>query len=290
MSVASGRPTVETVVAGDAVRLAVHRLGPAGATPVVLVPGTFSNASFWLGTRGVGFARELAGIGFDTWTLDPRGHGLSERPAAGVAWSFDRWGRADVPAVVRQATKHGRPAVVVGHSAGGAAILAALAAEPALRERVAAAVIIATPLPWLQPWRRLSAHMIRFASTLLREFPARALRIGPENEAASVMRQWMEWNIRRRWTGDDGTDYLAALGDVRTPVLAVAGAGDTGWAPPHACEAIVRHLGGAEPDFRVLGRRTGFSRDFGHVDIVVGRAARAEVWPLLAEWVAGKGP
>jgi pimeloyl-ACP methyl ester carboxylesterase len=284
--IANADASLECVIAADGVRLAVHRLGPAAGQPVVLVPGTFSNATFWLGTRRVGLARLLAARGFDTWSLDPRGHGMSERAASGVHWSCDRWGRADAPAVIRQATRHGRHAVVVGHSAGGAALLSALVAEPDLTERVAAAVIIATPLPWLHPWRRAGAHAIRLASMLLREFPARALRIGPENEAASVMRQWMDWNIQRRWVGDDGTDYLAALGEVRLPVLALAGAGDSGWAPPHACEAVVRHLGGGEVDFRVLGRDTGFSHDFGHVDIVAGRAARAEVWPLVAEWLS----
>src|SRR5690606_25004866 len=87
----------------DAVRLAVQLYG-AGDTRVLLVPGTFSNHTFWLGTRGVGFARYLADHeGCETWSLDPRGHGASQRPGRREHWDFDDWARHDVVSAIRAA-------------------------------------------------------------------------------------------------------------------------------------------------------------------------------------------
>jgi hypothetical protein len=34
-----------------------------------------------------------------------------------------------------------------------------------------------------------------------------------------------------------------------------------------------------------LGRKQGFSGDFGHVEMLVSKAAQAEVWPLVQRWL-----
>lgn len=280
------RPATARITTRDGVSLAVHRVGPPAGQPVLLAPGTFSNWSFWLGTRGTGFARLLAEAGFEAWVLDFRGHGASQRQAPGQRWCFDDWGRLDVPAAVRAITATGRRPLLVGHSAGGASVLAALAAEPDVRSAARAAVIIATPLPWLQRWRRAAAHTMRLASRHLPAFPARLLRLGPEDELPGVMEQWMEWNIHGHWTGRDGTDYSLALpGLDRPPLLFLAGAGDTRFAPPAATRGLFDLAGSADKSFLLAGTASGFARDYGHVDLVVSREARAEIWPLLLDFL-----
>jgi pimeloyl-ACP methyl ester carboxylesterase len=283
VSAPAGRqPTVSHLTAGDGVSLAVHRLGPPDGVPVLLAPGTFSNWSFWLGTRGTGFARLLADAGFEAWVLDFRGHGASQKPAPGQRWGFDHWGRYDVPAAARDIMRSGRRPLLVGHSAGGASVLAALAAEPDVREACRAAVIIATPLPWLQRWRSVAARAMRLAARHLPAFPARLLRLGPEDELPGVMEQWMDWNIQGHWTGDDGTDYSLALPRLdHPPLLFLAGAGDHRFAPPAATRGLFDLVGPADKAFILAGTRTGFARDYGHVDIIVSREARAEIWPIL---------
>lgn len=272
------------VFGADGTRLAVYRVGPSGGTPVVLVPGTFSNHTFWLGTRGQGLAWSLAAAGYEAFVLDPRGHGGSERPG-GRDWNFEHWGRVDVPAAIEAATGDGRRALVVGHSAGGAALLIALAGDPELRDRVAGLVVLATPVPWLQRWRRIMARSIRGLSRVLGRFPARLLGLGPEDELPGVMAQWMTWNLQGEWLGEDGIDYGAALADVRVPVLAMSGAGDTVFAPPRACRTLVEMIGSDDATYRLAGLGTGFSEDFDHPGIVVARHARREVWPVLLEWL-----
>jgi oxygen-independent coproporphyrinogen-3 oxidase len=277
--------TIQHVTTADNVSLTVHRLGDPAGVPVLLAPGTFTNWSFWLGTRGTGFARELVARGFETVTVDFRGHGSSQRPAPGQRWNFDDWGRFDLPAVVRMLLAEGRTPLLVGHSAGGAAVLTALAGSPGIEDNVRAAAIIATPLPWLQRWRRVGALSMRFAARHTATFPARLLGLGPEDELSGVMEQWMDWNIRGRWVGRDGTDYGVAFGRLELPLLFIAGTGDRRWAPPDACRGLFDLAGSRDRLFIEAGIDTGFSRNYSHVDIIVSREARDEIWPLLADWL-----
>ena len=281
---------IERVVAADGVRLALFRAGPADGTPVLLIPGTFSNHTFWFGTRGTGFARTLAAAGFQAWALDPRGHGASDRPGPRDRWDFDDWGRLDVPAAFRFVTDACGPAFIIGHSAGGAVALIAAVAEPALRERIRGFVILGTPLPWLQPVARLLSRSARAFSRLAGRFPARILRLGPEDELGGVMAQWMTWQIEGHWRGDDGTDYEAGLRPLRALALVITGAGDRFEAPPPAVHALFSRLGSADRSFLLCGRSTGFSTDFDHAGLVVSRAARAEIWPRILEWLAHRSP
>lgn len=279
----------EEVLAADGTRLALYRVGTPGAPPAVLMPGTFSNHTFWLGTKGHGMAQALAEAGFEAVVLDPRGHGGSQRREK-EDWTFEDWGRLDVPAAVEAATRDGSSALLVGHSAGGASMLIALAGEPGVRERVTGVVALATPVPWLQRWRRIGAWVIKVASRLLGRFPAKLLRLGPEDELPGVMSQWMSWNLEGEWLGEDQIDYAHALADVRVPVLAVSGAGDTTFAPPEACRQLMEMVGTEDATYVLAGRETGFSEDFDHPGIVVSKAAHQEVWPLVIDWLRGHAP
>lgn len=277
-------PRIERLRTDDGVELAVHRLGEPDAPPVLLVPGTFSNSTFWTGTRGSGFARTLAAHGYEAWCLDPRGHGQSQRQGTGQRWRFDQWARYDVPAAFHAAARNGLRPVIIGHSAGGSASLAALT-DPTLRDAALAAVIIATPLPWLQIGRAMLATMVRALAARLHTFPARSLRLGPEDEPAGVLEQWFDWNLHGHWAGDDGADYSHQLSTLRLPLLMLAGAGDRLWAPPHACRALFDSIGSTNRSFVLCGRDSGFTRDYGHADIVASSAAAAEVWPLIIKWL-----
>lgn len=275
---------IHTLRTDDGVAVVVHRLGPEDGVPIILVPGTFSNHAFWLGTRGTGFARTLAERGFEAWVVDPRGHGLSQRPGPDDRWDFDDWAHNDLTAVIEAATRH-RPALLVGHSAGGAAALAALAVRTRLRERVRGIVTIATPVPWLQPMRRVGAYLTLAVTRAFGRFPAPLLRLGPEDELPGVMSQWMRWNLQGRWEGNDGTDYEPLIRELKNPYLGVAGNGDRLFAPPDACRGLYEMIGSADKTFLLCGRSTGFSEDFDHTGIMIRRSARAELWPRLLEWI-----
>lgn len=262
----------------DDVRIALHTVGNPEHPAVLLVPGTFSNASFWLGTKGIGFARTLADAGFYACVIEPRGHGNSARPQKGDDWDIDDWARLDIPTALEAIASPDRPCAVVAHSAGGAVILAALVAEPQLRDYVSRAVIIGTPLPWLQPWRGIGAWLIRLVSTSLGRFPARLLRLGPEDELPHVMSQWMTWNLKGHWRGDDGVDYTAGLNDLHMPFLVIAATRDVLFAPPRACRGLFERIGSQDKEFVVV-------EGLDHVSMIVSRRARTDVWPAILRFL-----
>ena len=281
---------VEQYTTPDGVRIVLHRIGNRDHVPLLLVPGTFSNHTFWYGTRGVGFARAAVEAGFEACMIDPRGHGESQRPGARDRWDFDDWARQDLSTVLSALEAEGRRPFVIGHSAGGAAALVALAARADLRPAVRGVVVVATPVPWLQPWRGAAARVLKLMSRMFGRFPARLLRLGPEDELPEVMAQWMSWQLAGRWRGDDGTDYEAGLRELNLPLLAVAATGDRLFAPALACRALYELIESPDKTLLLCGRATTYSEDFNHVSILVGRAARAEIWPKILTWLRQRCP
>lgn len=270
--------------ASDGVELALHRLRAYrdSRPALLLVHGAFTNHRFWLHSpdgRG-GLAHFLGAAGFDVWLADLRHHGESAREPRPMAWTFEDWVLRDAPAFVARVREEtdGAPIVWVGHSAGGAAGLCWLTRAPA-KEALRAVVTFGTPGPRrIGPVRRtLAASTIALARALGR-FPARALRFGNEDEAAGIIAEWMEWNVRGGWIGTDGFDYFDALSGVTTPYLAVAGGADRVFAPPAACRQVVERVAATR---KTLAIEPGLS----HRGLVLSERGRSTCWPNVVMWL-----
>jgi oxygen-independent coproporphyrinogen-3 oxidase len=275
----------QTVRTEDGVDLALHHLAPApsaSATAVLLVHGAFTSHAVWLrgGAAGSGLAWFLSNRGLDVWLADLRHHGGSAREPRPRTWHFEDTILHDAPALVARVRRQtgGAPLVWVGHSVGGAIGLAHSTRDPAAAP--AGIVALGTPGPVIGPLRLAMALLTIVTCWTLGRFPARALRMGSEDEAALVLAEWMAWNARGRWVGADGTDYLAALGRVRTPFLAVAGAGDRVFAPADACRRLIERAGAEPKRFVVAGP------GLDHRGLLLDARADEQCWPLVADWIA----
>lgn len=273
----------------DGVRIVLHRIGPAGGasgTPVLLASGTFTGRDFWVGARRQGFALALAESGFDTWVLEPRGHGASDRPAS---WTMEDWIRLDAPAAVAAVLRESRaPGVYwVGHSAGGVVGAAFSGSAAPEARRLRGLVLLGTPGPRLHGLRRAAARVGHAAA---RAFPGASvpgglLGLGREPEPGALVRDWLAWNLSGAWRASDGSDYLAALGGVRAPILAIAGSADRLLAPPAAVRDLLHRFGAADRELVVAGRAMGFAHDFDHPGLMIGSPARREIWPRILQWL-----
>jgi len=279
--------------AADGVDLALYRAEPepsrkrTHAPPLLLVHGTFSNRHFFLGAGERGLARYLAAAGYDAWVAELRGHGRSGERGRTAAWHFEDWIRLDAPALlhaVREATGAAR-VVWIGHSAGGVIGVAYLGLNDGGAPDVAGIVMAGAPAPSRPGAWHVPLSMAGYGITrLLGRFPARALGIGPEDELPGIMSQWLAWNVRGRWVGADGTDYLANARRIDVPVLAIAGGGDI-IAPPSSCRRLLEHIGGTDRQLLVCGRRQGFAENYTHDRMIISRHARDEVWPRIRDWL-----
>jgi pimeloyl-ACP methyl ester carboxylesterase len=290
--------------------------GPRRGPPVLLLHGLAVNRLFLGFGRGPhSLAGVLAAAGFDCFALDLRGHGGS-RPGPGAPrdWTFDDYVRRDLPAAldaVRAATGAPR-ALLLGHSQGA---LLALAAAALHADRVAGVVAIAGPVwfapgPRLRRFERLAFRLRRVTRLLARELapfaglahPAaaqapmatrnvdaallrRMLANAVENVATGVARQFRWWIRQDLFRSLDGRDdYRTLLGAGRQPALFVAGAIDE-LAPPEVVRRA-RDAWGGEAAFACAARAQGLSADYGHGDLVFGRRAPEEVYPLIRDWLA----
>lgn len=285
-----------TTMTRDGVELALHRAEPLmngkSAPPVLMVHGTFSNRNFFLGGGSRGMATFLAQHGYDAWVAELRGHGRSGAAGLMQQWNFEHWIRHDAPALIQGvlSATNSRSVIWLGHSAGGAIGLAYAGLGEALSGAIAGLVMLATPAPtrpgaWHVPLAAIGYGITRMVG----RFPARALRIGPSDEHAGIMSQWLSWNVRGRWSGTDDTDFLANARQVRAPVLAVAGSGDF-IAPPSACRRLLDAVGSGDKALVVCGRRSGFSRRYSHNRLVISNPARREVWPVITDWLEQRFP
>ncbi|MCP1651890.1 alpha/beta fold hydrolase [Pseudomonas nitroreducens] len=273
----------ELIRTADGVNLALRLVGPADGVPIVLTHGTFSNHRSCLG-----LANYLAGQGFACWLFEWRGHGDSGRN--GFIHSFDDVAEQDVPAILDAVSQRSGQTALhwIGHSGGGLIVTMWAARNPELAQRrlrsmvligsqaTAAGASLSHRLAvlgydWLLRWRRVA--------------PSRAKSVGPEAESALLMRQWSQWNLRRRFDSLAGFDYLAGLANVDLPVLGVAGSGDTFIAPVAGCEALVKAFGGNDARLELFGLATGAREDYSHNRLLLSRNASQEIWPRIADWL-----
>jgi len=307
----------------DGWRLALHRHRGDGS-PVILCGGYACNRHFVDYDERYSLARFLARGGFDAWVLELRGRGLSH-PGPGCqhpqSWTFDDLVRFDVPAAVDHvAAVTQRRLAWVGHSMGGMVLYAHLGLNPDPEHPIVAGVTIASPIGFARVASELSRWLGHFLLGL--PFPdmihqrwvltalwsvlsnSSALSIGmnPENVERAVigdalrrfignvprakLRQFAQWTIEGVFCSADGrVDYRAGLRHVTTPLLLVAGSADR-LATPESVRGALAYLEAAPASYLEFGRAHGHRFDYGHVDLILGRAAPEEVFPVVARWLA----
>ena len=119
---------------------------------------------------------------------------------------------------------------------------------------------------------------------LLGRTPQRLLPAGNEPEPTRLLAQWLAWNLGQRWRGADGFDYMAALAELSLPVFMIAGGNDR-IAPAAGCRKFFDALGSTDKTWLLGAETAGFSKDFSHGELVIGREARAEIFPRVREWL-----
>lgn len=274
------------------VELAVTRLGLADqprarGVPVILLHGSFSNRRFWFSPKGIGLGATLARAGFDVWIPEMRGHGLSPRNQAYRHNRVADYARYDLPvlgAFVHE--KSGQKPHWLGHSLGGITLAAALGGEYLTDEHVASVALFGSQVS--RTWWPLKIPPVEWSGRfLLKRFAhisGSRLKRGPEDEPIGLALEVLRWNGLFGGFRERDRDWWAGLAQVQVPLLAVAGAGDH-QDPVWACRKLFDQFGSSQREFLVLGKAQGLSEDFGHVQMLVSRQARQDVWPQVERWL-----
>lgn len=303
---------------GARATIAVERR-PGAGPPVLLVHGIASRGAFFDLGPGPDFADVLVESGFDVWLVDLRGHGHGREGRRRAPGGLDAYGTADLRAAidhVRAST--GAPKVgLVGHSMGGmaAGVLLASGGHPAL----GALVVLGSPIDFrsrdglralgragmtvggvLPPiavpamarrasrWERLPFGLedALWSPGSLTAAERAALLDGGVSPLFPAEQRQIARSIRKGGLLAHGSPALGAIDQSPVPILAIAGAGDR-VAPPPTVARWATGSGGPRA-WVVAGKESGFDADLGHCDLVVGRAARAQVAPRVAQFLAAQ--
>ena len=291
--------------------------------PVILVHGFGQNRYAWhMPERS--FANYLADRGFDVFNVDLRGHGRSAELGSARSRGIDDYIRGDLPAVMRRvlALSGFRKTFLLGHSLGGLCSAAAAAARPS---DVAGVVTIGSPhalgrghlvlgtglrllgrtvgtvgllrgsqLAFPVDWIGKAVHATRFAfDSRFAPIPVRGWKPGAfeSGELASYLRSFdaeslstVDDLIMLAASGElrsrrDGTSYTRLIEDSALPLLAISGGADL-LANPSAVKPLYERSRSRDKQY--------VNVDAGHGDILVGRKAPEDVWPLVTNWLLAR--
>jgi pimeloyl-ACP methyl ester carboxylesterase len=276
----------------SSVELALTRLGLVGheqcrGVPVILLPGSFSNRRFWYSPKAIGVGPYLARAGFDVWIAEMRGHGLSPRNRDYQRNTVADYARYDLPALGAFVFEQNPQAAHwLGHSLGGVTLAATLGGKHLDQSRVASAVLFGSQVS--RVYWPLKIPPVEWAGRLVLKrmggLSGTRLKRGPEDEPVSLAIETLRWHGLFGRFGDAEQDWWAGLREVQVPVMAVAAQGDQ-QDPPWACEKMLKQFGSSLSEYLCLGKKRGFSSDFGHVEMLISKEAQREVWPLISQWL-----
>jgi predicted alpha/beta hydrolase len=294
-----GSETIEIHTKDGVALHATVREPPNGAALVgtaVLAHAMFARRSQFERPVGAGLARYLAARGWRTIAFDFRGHGDSGRPAAeGGTWSYDDLVATDLPTVVdcARARSRGTRVIVVGHSLGGHVALASQGMGWLGADAIAmfgANVWLRALEPSRARWlvKLGLARAIDEACARRGYFPARSLRQGSDDEAATYMAAITRVAREGRWGSDDGTtSYLDAMRRVTIPLRAIASDGDRLNCHPDCAERFARGTGGPMVFDRIRAADDG-GKPPGHMEMVTTPAATS-AWDRMERWMRTPG-
>jgi len=298
---------------------------PRYREPVVLCHGLGANHYNVDWDPPYGLAQYLAEAGRDCWVISLRGHGGSDRPSRrnGLRWgfSFDDHLRFDVTAALEAvARKTGaRRLQWVGHSMGGM-LAYALGGTPHEELLAGGVVAVGSPAsfsdqPYLRRLARLGVFLARrtripqrWVTRMIAPFmgffdlPFSELAVKPksmdgrvvrrlqawafEDISSGVMRQFHDWIANDVFRSLDGAvNYHDRMRAFRAPVLLIAATADL-LAPPACVKRAFELLGSEDKTLRIVGRAHGTREDYGHGDLLLGKAAPEEIYPMIEAWLA----
>ena len=264
--------------------ISLCRLKPSSTVglPIIVAHGTISN-----GSSVQNLAEHLQEQGFDCWVLEWGGHGESR--AASSRNNFESPAFNDTPTAIDYVLKETGCSQLnwVSHSGGGHLPLMYLARSPQYQNKLASIVTLGAQATdgALDLATKCRALVLWLVTRVLGNTPKAIVSVGTEGEPTLLLAQWSRWNLSQKWKGVDGFDYMAALKSITTPALIVAGANDD-IAPPSGCRKFFDALGGESNSWLLCGTANGFSKDYTHGQLIRGRAAKAEIFPKVSNWLA----
>jgi len=83
---------------------------------------------------------------------------------------------------------------------------------------------------------------------------------------------------------DKKFNYTQNLHQIKTPILFLAGSNDK-LAPPETVQYAYEHVSSRRKEFQLFSKANGYSADYGHCDLVLGKKSEEEVYNYIYNWL-----
>lgn len=264
--------------------------------PILMLHGAIENGRIFYSENGKGLAPYLAAQGFDVYVMDMRGRGGSTPNISRAStWGHTQTILEDIPACVNAIReRHGNsPQHWIAHSWGGVLMTSAYVRLPELQTRVASMtyfgtkrVIRARNGPYFFEVALIWNLVCPVLTRLYGYLPAKAWRLGSDNETVRTHRETMQWAKVSPWMDlQDGFDYARAaqaLSKEKWPrALYLAAASDTHLGHPDDVRDTMRESGNPNAEYSLLGKANGHLHNYDHVDMLTHPDAVRDHFPMV---------
>lgn len=304
----------------DDVTLCVERIAPSGPCrgAVILCHGLAANGLVF-DLPGRSLARYLAEHGMECFIPDLRGARYSGAPSGG--WNLDDYLEQDLPALMQLVREQALSEKIhwVGHSMGG--ILCLMYGSERPETRLSRVVTVASSLdyrtgqsvfrqlkhalPLLSPLQTLPFSQFAKLSAMVSDYvqlTAERINFYRPNIEADVVRAILQdgfgplpTRLLRDLASTFNEGGFARRGGLlrydelwpryRFPTLLLVATQDP-QCNIGAVDETARLIGHIdELEVRPVGRRYGQREDYGHFDLILGRNAKDETWPMILDWL-----
>jgi len=295
------------------------------STPVILCHGISSNKYNWDLNDEYSFPAYIASKGFDTYVVELRGAGQSTQPGLfdekSYDYTFDDYVLKDLPAAIDFVASRSETGQVhwMGHSMGSMVMYAylqrmsqdkirsvtAVGSPPKLfdgNESLGRGIRLFPMVDWFYDelpsklFTRVAAplaypgvfapqHVIWNYDNLDPKVARQTGAHAVDNLSASVVRQLAKGREQGYLSSVDGRyNYTEGMKKIDVPIFFVVGSLDQ-MAPPSVMVEAFQKVKSANKRIEILSRANGYAHDYGHVDLVLGKSAPREVFPLLEKWL-----
>lgn len=299
--------------------------GPRRRLPVVMFHGLGANRLNLHLTERYSVALAVAKRGFDVYVAELRGAGLSRFPTgrslARSDWGFGDYSKKDVPAIIAKVCQLAQTSQVhsLGHSMGGMVLYAYGSTQPGTLSSICT---LGSPCIGAMPLAFKEKYILQLGAKLATEGAARRVPLktlagaaGYLGPVANIFVDGTLFNaenidpavslkviydatdniplnliaeLYQHFSGDSDESspysYENQLHKIDVPVFVISGSDDR-IAVPESIRAGLERLRSHDIRFRELGRCAGDKIDYGHIDLLVGRYAPQEVYPLIGDYL-----
>lgn len=307
----------------DGYELALYRYRPdrftPGREPVIVCHGLGSNRFSFDPGPLPGLARWLKEKGFDVWTLDLRGGGLSSRPdrerggRLEWGWTFDDYVNYDLPAAIKYVRREtGYPKVHwIGHSMGGMVMYAYLQTQDASLIKCATAMGSPATFRHARMWKpiaKIGPFILKRFHRLHSKPIARSLAIlgyflplkrfgtprnlypwfgtlAVESPSTGVLGQFHDWVMNKTFrTADHSYRYDEGFGKITTPFMVISASGDFIAVPPDV-RYSVDNMAGPDKKYTYFSKKNANRENYDHMTMLSSESAVLEIYPVILDWL-----